>query len=221
MKKLAVSATSFLSARNRSEPRRDAVRAMERMAGEVDSRDLNTYQHSQRVAEYAGTIARRLRFSPAEVELVQMAARVHDIGKIRIPDAVLLKPDPLTDAERRVIEAHPRLGFEILSQFSVYAKVIDLVLAHHERYDGRGYPNRTVGHRLLLIAQVIPVADSLDAMTSGRAYRGAKGWAWAMGELRRGAGAQWNPAVVEAAVSALYPASREAGREMRPAAALG
>jgi putative nucleotidyltransferase with HDIG domain len=210
---------AYLSMRNRVELRREAVRAMERLAEEVDRRDPYTYQHSQRVAEYARSIARQLRLSAAEIELVELAAKVHDIGKIRIPDTILLKPGRLTDDERRVMETHPRLGFEILRQFSEYAKVLDLVLSHHERYDGRGYPNGTVGRRLLLIAQVIPVADSLDAMTSGRAYRGARTWDWAMAELRRGAGSQWNPGVVEAAVAALAPAFEEAGRELRTAVA--
>jgi HD-GYP domain-containing protein (c-di-GMP phosphodiesterase class II) len=101
------------------------------------------------------------------------------------------------------METHPRLGFEILSQFSAYEKVLELVLTHHERYDGRGYPNSTVGRRLLLVAQVIPVADSLDAMTTTRAYRGARSWDSAMNELKRGAGTQWNPKVVAAALVAL------------------
>ena len=89
--------------------------------------------------------------------------------------------------------------------------MLDLVLSHHERYDGRGYPNSTVGRRLLLIAQVIPVADSLDAMTTARAYRGAKSWDAAMHELRRGAGTQWHPKVVEAALVALRKDLEHAG----------
>lgn len=200
----------YRSLRYRIELRRESVRAMERMAEEVDSRDPYTYEHSQRVARYARDIAHKLGMSAAEVELVELAAKVHDIGKIRIPDSILLKPGRLTDAERRVMETHPRLGFEILSQFAEYAKVLELVLTHHERYDGRGYPNRIVGRRLLLIAQVIPVADSLDAMTTGRAYRDARTWEWALDELRRGAGTQWNPRVVAAAVTALE-------RDQRPA----
>jgi putative nucleotidyltransferase with HDIG domain len=193
----------YHSLRQRVEMRRDAMRAMERMAEEVDRRDPYTFNHSQRVAIYTHAIARKLRFSPAEVELLALAAKVHDIGKIRIPDSILLKPAALTAAERRVMETHPRLGYEILRPFSEYAKVLDLVLAHHERYDGRGYPNGTVGRRLMLIAQVIPVADSLDAMISARAYRGARSWSAAMEELRRGAGTQWNPQVVEAALAVL------------------
>jgi HD-GYP domain-containing protein (c-di-GMP phosphodiesterase class II) len=128
---------------------------------------------------------------------------VHDIGKIRIPDSILLKPSKLTEDERRVMETHPRLGYDILRPFSEYTKVLELVLAHHERYDGKGYPNAIVGRHLRLIEQVIPVADSLDAMTTARAYRGARSWASALDELRRGAGTQWNPYVVEAAVTVL------------------
>ena len=204
----------YRSLQFRIELRRDTVRAMERMAEEVDSRDPYTYEHSQRVARYARDIARKLGMTAAETELIELAAKVHDVGKIRIPDSILLKPGRLTDSERRVMETHPRLGFEILSQFSEYAKVLELVLTHHERYDGLGYPNRIVARRLLLIAQVIPVADSLDAMTSGRAYRDAHTWEWALGELQRGAGTQWNPQVVAAALDAVHkvelPASRPA-----------
>ncbi len=195
----------YRSLRYRVELRRESVRAMERMAEEVDSRDPYTFQHSQRVARYCREIARWLGLTAAETELVELAAKVHDIGKIRIPDSILLKPDRLSDEERRVMETHPRLGFEILSQFSEYAKVLELVLTHHERYDGRGYPNRIVGRRLLLIAQVIPVADSLDAMTTARAYRGARSWESALLELQRGSGSQWHPNVVAAAVAALAP----------------
>jgi putative nucleotidyltransferase with HDIG domain len=198
----------YHSLKQRIEPRQEGMRAMERMADEVDRRDPYTFQHSQRVAIYAHAIARKLGFTAAEIEVVSLAAKVHDIGKIRIPDSILLKPDRLTAGERRVMEKHPRLGFDILKPFAEYAKILDLVLAHHERYDGLGYPNGTVGKRLLLLAQVIPVADSLDAMTTARAYRGARSWASAMDELRRGAGTQWNPHVVEAALAVLSQEER-------------
>ena len=203
----------YHSLRQRVEMGRDAMRAMERMAEEVDRRDPYTFNHSQRVAIYTHAIARKLGFSSSDVELLELAAKVHDIGKIRIPDSILLKPAKLTPAERRVMETHPRLGFDILRQFSEYAKVLDLVLTHHERYDGQGYPNGTVGRRLLLIAQVIPVADSLDAMTTARAYRGARTWESALEELRRGAGTQWNPQVVDAALAALAQPERSAPRQ--------
>lgn len=193
----------YRSLEYRIQLRRETVLAMERMAEEVDARDPYTYQHSRRVAEYARSIGRRLGLSAAEVELVELAAKVHDVGKIRIPDSVLLKPGRLTPEERRIMETHPRLGHDILKQFAEYAKVLELVLTHHERYDGAGYPNRVVAQRLLLIAQVIPVADSFDAMTSNRAYRAARTWDEALEEIRRGAGTQWNPKVVSAALEAL------------------
>jgi putative nucleotidyltransferase with HDIG domain len=210
----------YQSLRQRVEMGRDAMRAMERMAEEVDRRDPYTFNHSQRVAMYTHAIARMLGFSSMDVELLTLAAKVHDVGKIRIPDSILLKPAKLTPAERRVMETHPRLGFDILRPFSEYAKVLDLVLTHHERYDGQGYPNGTVGRRLLLIAQVIPVADSLDAMTTARAYRGARTWASALEELRRGIGTQWNPHVVEAALTALGQTERAPAREASATPAL-
>jgi putative nucleotidyltransferase with HDIG domain len=207
----------YHSLKQRIELRHEGMRAMERMAAEVDRRDPYTFQHSQRVSIYAHAIARKLGFTAAEIEIVELAAKVHDVGKIRIPDAILLKPDRLTDEERRVMETHPRLGFEILKQFSEYTKVLDLVLTHHERYDGRGYPNGSVGRRLLLIAQVIPVADSLDAMTTARAYRRARSWQSAMDELRRGAGSQWNPQVVNAALAVLSQEERAGALQPKPA----
>jgi putative nucleotidyltransferase with HDIG domain len=208
----------YHSLKQRIELRHEGMRAMERMAAEVDRRDPYTFQHSQRVSVYAHAIARKLGLTAAEIELVELAAKVHDVGKIRIPDSILLKPDRLTPEERRVMETHPRLGFDILKQFSEYAKLLDLVLSHHERYDGRGYPNGTEGRRLLLIAQVIPVADSLDAMTTARAYRRARSWQSAMEELRNGAGTQWNPQVVNAALAVLSQEERVGALKARPAA---
>jgi putative nucleotidyltransferase with HDIG domain len=179
------------------------VTAVERMADVVDRRDPNTYQHSMRVAGYAVQIGRRLGLNPDQLQLLRLAARVHDLGKVGVPDAVLLKPRELTPDEWAEMERHPQIGYEILSEFSEYGRVKDLVLTHHERYDGQGYPNRVEGRRLPLLAQIIPVADAFDAMTSARPYRGPMSVADAAGVLRRGAGTQWNPAVVEAAVAAL------------------
>ena len=209
----------YRSWRHRIELRHESVRAMERMADEVDRRDPYTYQHSQRVARYSRAIAGKMKLSLAEIELIELAAKVHDIGKIRIPDSILLKAGKLTAEERRVMETHSRLGFQILRPFSEYAKVLDLVLTHHERYDGLGYPNAIVGRRQILIAQVIPVADSFDAMTSNRAYRAAKSWDEALAELCRGSGSQWNPKVVEAAVAVLQQERSPASISLTAAAA--
>jgi putative nucleotidyltransferase with HDIG domain len=206
----------YRSQMHRIELKHESVRAMERMADEVDRRDRYTYQHSQRVAKYSREIATKLGLGRAELELIELAAKVHDIGKIGLPDSILLKPGKLTADERREMESHPRLGFQILRPFSEYAKVLDLVLTHHERYDGQGYPNGTVGRRQILIAQVIPVADSFDAMTSNRAYRAAKSWDEALDELRLGSGSQWNPKVVEAAVAVMQQERSEVPVSLTP-----
>jgi len=180
--------------------RRETIAAVERMADLVDRRDPYTADHSRRVAQYVVAIATELGMPPSDVDQLRLAATVHDIGKIEVPDEILLKDGRLTPAEKAVMDQHPRAGYELLRQFSEYARVRELVLTHHERYDGKGYPSRIRASALPLIAQVIPVADSLDAMTSARPYRAALSWSVALGELRRGRGSQWHPGVVDAAL---------------------
>ena len=131
---------------------------------------------------------------------------MHDPGKVGVPDAVLLKNGQLTPEERAEMERHPQLGYEILSELSEYGRVRELVLTHHERYDGLGYPHRVESRPLPLMAQIIPVADSFDAMTSARPYREAMSIAAAATILERGAGTQWNPTVVAVALASLQGA---------------
>jgi len=181
------------------------IHAVERMADVVDRRDPYTYQHSIRVAQYSVQIGRSLGLNPDQVRVLGLAARVHDLGKVGVPDAVLLKPGQLTPEEWAEMERHPQIGCEILTEFAEYGRMRELVLTHHERYDGQGYPNRVEARRLPLMAQIIPVADAFDAMTSARPYRKAMSLAEAAAILERGAGTQWNPAVVAAAVAALRP----------------
>jgi putative nucleotidyltransferase with HDIG domain len=190
--------------------RRETIAAVERMADLVDRRDPYTADHSRRVAQYTVAIAHELGMAGQEVELLRLAAMVHDIGKIEIPDAVLLKDGRLSPAEKAVMDEHPRRGYDLLRQFSEYARVRELVLTHHERFDGKGYPSGIRANSLPMIAQVIPVADSLDAMTSARPYRGALPWAVALEELARGRGSQWNPDAVDAALKVF------AGRATEP-----
>ncbi len=175
------------------------IAAVEAMADVVDMRDHYTYEHSRRVADYAVEIARRLRLPYDEVQVVRLAARVHDLGKIGIPDGVLQKPGKLTAEEFEQVKKHPELSHFILSRFSEYGQGMELVLTHHERFDGQGYPSGRVGRELPLGCQVIPVADALDAMTSARPHRPALTFDQALAELRRGSGTQWNPDVVDAA----------------------
>ncbi len=174
--------------------REQTINAVESMADVVDRRD----QHSQSVAEHAVRTARRPRLPDHEVELIRLAARVHDLGKIAIPDEVLHKSGRLSSEEFEVMKQHPETGAEILAKFPEYKRGRELVLAHHERIDGRGYPRGLAGSAIALGARIIAVADSWDAMTSDRPYRVALDGDVALAELMRGRGTQWDAEVVDA-----------------------
>ena len=143
-------------------------------------------------------IARQMHLPEREVELVRLAARVHDLGKIAVPDKVLHKRGRLTDEEFAIMKRHPVTGAEILAKFPEYRKGRELVLAHHERVDGRGYPRGLERDEIPLGARIIAVADSWDAMTSDRPYRDALDKRVAMAELLRGRATQWDAEVVGA-----------------------
>jgi putative nucleotidyltransferase with HDIG domain len=185
------------------------IAAVESMADVVDRRDPYTYQHSQSVASHAVRTARKLRLPDREVELIRLAARVHDLGKIAVPDEVLHKQGRLSEAEFELMKKHPETGVEILAKFPEYKRGRELVLAHHERIDGLGYPRGLSGSEIALGARVIAVADSWDAMTSDRPYRTALDPEVALAELMRGRGTQWDPAVVDAFANTLPGASPE------------
>jgi HD-GYP domain-containing protein (c-di-GMP phosphodiesterase class II) len=155
------------------------------------------------VAEYVDAIARALSLSLNERELVVAAARVHDLGKISTPDAILRKPAPLDDDEWQVMREHPGVGAEILSRLPMYKVHARLVGSHHERLDGDGYPHRLGGKALPLGAQILAVADAYDAMTSDRPYRRAMPAAVAVSRLLEAAGTQFNLAVVHALARSL------------------
>jgi putative nucleotidyltransferase with HDIG domain len=188
------------------------IAAVESMADVVDRRDPYTFQHSQSVAEHAVRTARQMRLPDREVELIRLAARVHDLGKIAVPDEVLHKKGRLSDSEFDLMKKHPETGVEILAKFPEYKRGRELVLAHHERIDGLGYPRGLVGSAIELGARVIAVADSWDAMTSNRPYRTALQPEVALAELLRGRGTQWDPAVVDAFTRTLPGATPEVGQ---------
>jgi HD-GYP domain-containing protein (c-di-GMP phosphodiesterase class II) len=175
--------------------------ALALLADTVDKRDEYTYAHSQRVAEYAGDIAHHLDLPRKEIDLIVSAARVHDLGKIATDNRILYKQASLTADERKAIIAHPADGSELAGQFSMYRKGRDYIRHHHERWDGRGYPDGLAGTHIPLGARVITVADAYDAMTSDRPYRAALPPEIALAELRRGAGRQFDPDLVEAFIA--------------------
>ncbi len=172
-------------------------RAAASLAKAVDARDAYTGSHSTRVASLAARVATRLGLDQEEVELTRLAARLHDLGKLALPEELLRKPGPLTEPERLILERHPQIGFRMLESLGI-DPVADWVLHHHERWDGTGYPDRLLGERIPLGARIIFVADAYDAMTSERVYRRPLSPASALEELEHCAGTQFDPEVVAA-----------------------
>jgi diguanylate cyclase (GGDEF)-like protein len=172
-------------------------RAAASLAKAVDARDAYTGSHSERVSEIAARIARRLGLDEQQVELTRLAARLHDLGKLAIPEEILRKPSALNESERLVLQRHPQIGHRMLESLGV-EPIAEWVLAHHERWDGDGYPNRLRGDEIPLGARIIFVADAFDAMTSERVYRKPLTSHEALEELERCAGTQFDPTIVDA-----------------------
>ena len=173
------------------------LRAAASLARAVDARDVYTGSHSQRVADLAARTARRLGLPDEDVELTRLAASLHDLGKLAVPEEILRKPGPLTEPERMVLARHPQIGFRMLESLGV-DPVAEWVLHHHERWDGSGYPDGLPGDQIPLGARIIFVADAYDAMTSERVYRRRVAPAEAIAELERCAGTQFDPEIVTA-----------------------
>src|SRR5213076_3318543 len=142
----------------------------------------------------------RLGLPGDQVELARLAGRLHDVGKLAVPEEILRKPGPLTDEERRVLERHPQVGYRMLESLGV-DPIADWVLHHHERWDGHGYPDGLAGDEIPLGARIIFAADAFDAMTSDRLYRAALSFDEAVAEVARCAGTQFDPDVVAAFVA--------------------
>lgn len=171
---------------------------LEGLADAVDLRDPYTGGHSRRVTELSKHILREMNISGPEVDLILSAARVHDIGKIGIPDRILNKPTQLTPEEKRIMDSHPQRGAELLARYRDFSRGMEIVRHHHERWDGKGYPDGLSGAEIPFGARVIAVADSFDAMTSDRPYRAGMPASEAARILREGRGSQWDAAVVDA-----------------------
>jgi diguanylate cyclase (GGDEF)-like protein/putative nucleotidyltransferase with HDIG domain len=178
------------------------LRAAASLAHAVDGRDAYTGRHSYMVGELAGRIAKRMGLPRDEVELARLAGRLHDIGKLAIPEEILRKPGPLNEAERLVLERHPQIGFRMLESLGI-EPVATWVLHHHERWDGRGYPEGLSEEEIPLGSRILFVADAYDAMTSDRVYRPKLSHEDAIAELERCAGAQFDPAVVQVVLEGL------------------
>jgi len=171
------------------------------LADALDLREGSTGYHSRRVGEFARILARRMGLPEAEVERIALGAMLHDIGKIGIPDAILCKPGPLTPEEWDLMRQHPRMGSSLLSSHPELVDIARMVLTHHERWDGRGYPFGLQGEEIPLGSRIFAVVDAFDAMIFDRPYRKAMTMDQAREEIRRCAGTQFDPAVVEAFLS--------------------
>jgi putative nucleotidyltransferase with HDIG domain len=178
------------------------LRAAERLIRIVDSKDTYTGEHSQAVARLVVTMARRLGLDEDTVEQLRLAALLHDIGKIAIPDVLLQKPGGLAPEERMLVRSHVQFGYSLLEGLGI-EPVDEWVLHHHEHWDGSGYPDGLAGEDIPFGSRVILVADAFDAMITHRTYRPALGPDEAVAELRRQAGAQFDPALVAALESCL------------------
>jgi HD-GYP domain-containing protein (c-di-GMP phosphodiesterase class II) len=164
----------------------------------VEARDAYTGGHAERVTAYGLAIAREASPGLVDDPQVRFGFLLHDIGKVAVPDAILHKREPLTEEERRTMEEHPVTGWRILAGIDYLSRAREVVRHHHERWDGKGYPDALAGEEIPLAARVFAVADALDAVTSARPYRPAAPLSAAREEARRCSGQQFDPGVVEA-----------------------
>lgn len=210
----------LMALRETTRLRQRTKEAIIELADVIDRRDPYTYGHSQRVAELSRRLARHLKIPSERIDLITEAARMHDIGKISIPDRILKKPGPLTESEWAEMRTHCENGHRFLQQLPDFGDGADLVLCHHERVDGKGYPRGLAGTELSIDASIIAVCDAYDAMTTDRVYRPALSAHRVVAEIRAGRGSQWHVraadglldlidvgAVVPATMPAALPAS--------------
>ena len=191
------------------------IRIMRAMSSTIDARDAYTCGHSQRVGQTAAEIGTWIGLSAVECEQLYLTGLLHDVGKIGVPDRVLLKSGRLTDDEFELIKMHPEIGYRIIAPIAELSFTLPGILHHHERVDGRGYPHGLCGEKIHRSARILAVADAYDAMTSSRTYRSAMTPERARAILEKGAGTQWDHDIVCAFI-ALKDASQPAGPTQSP-----
>lgn len=161
-------------------------------------RDHETEAHTQRVSQWTMRLVQHIKLPSEQLGAIQRGALLHDIGKLGIPDAILLKPGSLTDAEYRMMQLHVTYGYSILSSITHARQTLDIVLYHHERWDGKGYPDGLRGEQIPEVARLFAVVDVYDALTSDRPYRTAWLPSQALDYLKKEAGRQFDPRMVSA-----------------------
>jgi hypothetical protein len=199
-----------------AEQQRAYAATMEALCQAVETKDFYTRGHSERVSRGSGMIAREIGMRPDRADAISYAGMLHDVGKLGVPTKVLQKNGALTEEEYAAIQLHPMRGLEIVREIGFLDEALTGIMHHHERIDGKGYPMGLAADEIPEFARVIAVADAFDSMTSTRSYRQARGIDQAVRELRKGAGSQFDPALVEAFIAAV---GREGWALPEPAAA--
>ena len=196
---------TYLAEKKEAERLRDALRLIERtydstlfaLVNALDAREQETQAHSHRVMEFTRTMAERAGIEGDELTNIARGGLLHDIGKIGIPDGILLKPGSLTDKEWKTIRKHPYIGFRMLQGINFLVEPSKIVLHHQEKFDGTGYPSKLKGNEIPVGARLFAVADTLDSMTADRPYRKALTYGHAVDEMKKFAGTQFDPWAVE------------------------
>ena len=170
--------------------------SLAQLSAAIEARDPYARGHASRVTVFAQAMARRIGLDKERLSVLRLGALLHDVGKLTVPPAVLLKTGPLTEVEFIQVQRHPAAGVRMLRSLGAPREILPSVLHHHERWDGTGYPRGRAGERIPLEARILAVADSFDAMTSTRPYRAPRQASDALDELRRCAGTQFDPDLV-------------------------
>jgi putative nucleotidyltransferase with HDIG domain len=190
--------------------------AMEGLAATVDARDAYTAGHSRRVRNISLAVGAELGLPAEEMEVLGQAALLHDIGKIAIPDAILLKPDRLGPEEWKVMQTHAEEGARIIERLGFVEPVVPVIRHHHERLDGSGYPDGLRGDAIPLLARIVHLADAFDSMVTTRVYRPRRDPAAALAEIRRATGSQFSPDAVVALERAFAAGRIDVESDARP-----
>jgi diguanylate cyclase (GGDEF)-like protein/putative nucleotidyltransferase with HDIG domain len=188
------------------EARSRALSIIYALAATVDAKDHYTYGHSKKVSDYAVALSEAMGLPHDKIDIIRAAGLLHDIGKVGIPDSILNKKGTLNNEEWKLIKAHPNLGVEILRHVIDLVNCLPVILHHHERYDGTGYPSGLKGENIPLEARILSVADAFDAITSPRPYREQLSSQQALDELKRCVGTQFDPKVIEVFKKIMTPA---------------
>ena len=173
------------------------LQTIQALAAAIAARSGYTRYHCEKVADMTAGVVARMGYDLSRVRLAHLCGTLHDIGKIGVPEAILEKPGPLTDEEWAIVKRHPVIGAEILSHVESFQTIVPVIRHHHERWDGRGYPDGLAGEKIPLLSRVIAVADAFDALTSDRSYRPRRSVPEALAEIERCAGTQFDPRVVQ------------------------